>query len=252
MNRRVIAELKKSAPTSDRLLELLAELSGRTLGDVTTEIDDHLASRIGFLLLGEIAGAENFETMLTRLRHRLNMSLSDATALAQELAETAASIEAASIRRKAGLRDLPYPMRQRLFAQQNSRCGVCGWKFADEVPTWRQPEECQATLDHRTPYRLGGERIENLWVLCGLCNLLKDSRVHVGEHGRLWINNHVYWEGQRAVAFWTLWRDRSCSVCDASASTTRLTVRLRGAGAWVVDNCQAVCVAHSSGVAFDY
>ena len=239
-------EITQRAPTVDALLALLSELSGRPAEALRKELVEHLAARLAFLLLGDVLGAPNYGAIESRVAHRFGVDAPSVSSLAAELAQTAAWIEAADVARKLSLRDLPYPLRQRLFAQQRNRCGVCGWCFSDEPPAWRSPEECQATLDHRTPFRLGGEALDNLWILCALCNLLKESRAHVGEHGRVWINNHVYYDGPRPVAFWTLKRDSHCVLCGSGPQDVRLRVRRRNdAGVWVVDNCESICVEHA-------
>lgn len=250
----LVKEILRRTSSLDDLIALLADLSGRPADVVRTELVEHLGTRVAFLLLGEALSAPNYSAIEARVERRFNGDTETVRELASELARTVACIEAADVSRKASLRDLPYPLRQRLFRHQRNRCGICGWCFADDTPKWRAPEECLATLDHRTPFRLGGDCLENLWILCGLCNLLKESRLHVGEHGRIWINNHVYYEGTRPVAFWTLQRDSGCTLCGRGPDSSRLRVRRRHeAGAWVVDNCQTLCVEHDdAGGAIDY
>lgn len=251
---RLVTEVLRQAPSLDELVKLLAELSGRAQDDVRHELAEHLGARVAFLLLGDVMDAPNYTTLEARLAKRSLKSATNLAPLAGHLAQAAALVEAASITKKVSLRDLPYPIRQRLVGLQNNRCGICGWAFGDDVPPWRSQDECAATLDHRVPFRLGGERVENLWILCALCNSIKESRVHVGEHGRVWLNNHVYYLGERPVAFWTLSRERRCCVCGAGPEATRLRVRRRnGSGAWVLDNCETICIGHAElGGAIDY
>jgi hypothetical protein len=242
------AEVLRKAPSIEDLLALLTDLSGRAQDELRAELSEHLATRVAFLLLGDVLDAGNYSIVQDRLARRFGAARGDVTALADELAHTMARIDAAGISRKSGLRDLPYPIRRRLFATQNNRCGICGWCFADDVPSWRCEAECQATLDHRVPFGFGGERLENLWVLCSLCNTIKAARTHIGENGRVWINNHIYYEAKRPVAFWTMRRDKKCVDCSMGPGATRLQVQRRNQlGAWVVDNCRTVCPAHSSG-----
>jgi 5-methylcytosine-specific restriction endonuclease McrA len=248
----LVNEVLRRASSVEELLALLADLSGRSQDALREEVAAHLAGRVAFLLLGEVLGAANYSAIEARVGRRFRDD--DIASLATELAQTAAWIETSSVGRKVSIRDLPYPLRQRVLAGQGNRCAVCGWCFADDTPAWRVVEECKATLDHKTPFRLGGDCLENLWILCGLCNLLKESRTHVGEHGRVWINNHVYYEGQRPVAFWTLRRDLRCTECGRGPDSVRLRVRRRlESGAWVVDNCLTLCTQHPDvGGAFDF
>jgi hypothetical protein len=238
----------------DALIALLAEHSGRTVSDVTKEISEHLGTRLAFLLLGDVMDAPNYSVLEHRIANRFGANGGEVVELAHELAQTMACTEAATISRKSSLRDLPYPIRRRLLQSQNGRCAICGWLFSGDTPTWRCESECEATLDHRVPFRLGGERLENLWILCGLCNAIKASWSHIGEHGRIWINNHIYYEGERSVAFWVMCRQKACSQCSALAGEARFLVRRRrDTGAWVADNCEIICENHEGiGSAFNY
>jgi 5-methylcytosine-specific restriction endonuclease McrA len=250
----LLAELLNRTSSLDELVDLLAELSGRTANALRLEMAEHLATRICFLLMGEAREFRNYSEMESKLSARFRVPVDQVEALAGELAKTMAWIAAADVCRKDGLRDLPYPIRRQLFTTQNNRCAICGWCFADVAPPWRHEKECEATLDHRVPFRLGGSRIENLWILCALCNALKGAHVHVGENGQVWSNNHVYYDGPRTVAFWTIRRDGKCRSCDALPKTARLRVRRKhAAGAWVADNCETVCSAHENeGGALDF
>ncbi len=250
----LVKEILRRSSSLDDLVTLLAELSGRSSAAVQDEIVAHLGARIAFLLLGEISDAPNYAAIESRVARRYRADLASVRDLAAQLAQTAAWVNAAEVSRKTSLRDLPYPLRQRLFISQGNRCGVCGWCFADSPSPWRILEECQATLDHRMPFRLGGDRLENLWILCGLCNAIKESKSHIGEHGRVWMNNHVYYDGQRPVAFWTMRRDLGCTRCGRGPEAVHLkVVRRNVTGAWVVDNCATVCGEHvEAGDPIDY
>ena len=64
----------------------------------------------------------------------------------------------------------PVPYRQNkhvLFGQQEGRCNGCRSEF-----TFRNP-----TIDHIVPDSRGGtDHVENLQLLCGLCNSVKGDR----------------------------------------------------------------------------
>src|SRR5262245_33440532 len=133
---RLVAEVLREAPSLDQLLDLLQELSGRSAQELRQEITEHVAARVAFLLLGDALGTQNYLTLEARMRTRLAPHVAAYKAITKELAQTAAWIEAAHRDRKTSLRDLPYPVRQRLFKTQNNRCGVCGWSFLEDLPAW--------------------------------------------------------------------------------------------------------------------
>jgi hypothetical protein len=239
-------EVLRLTPDIDGLLRLLSQVTGRPNDELAAELRTHLAARIAFLLLGEVEDAPNYNVILKRLTARLRIS-SPLEPLTDAIARTLLSLDAAADVRRMGLLELPYPARQHLFQRQGHRCAVCGWKFADMSARRGTLLEGSPTLDHRIPYRVGGEHLENLWILCGLCNSIKEATIHVGEHGRVWSNNYIYFPRVRAVAFWTFVREGVCRShgCGAPPATARLYVeRLRHRGAWILDNCTVRCELH--------
>ena len=163
-------------------------------------------------------------------------------------AEVVTHVEAAQLGRRSSLLDLPYYQRKRLFEQQGSRCAVCGWPFDSQTLEHRTRGEAQPVLDGtRQPHRIGGDRATNLWILCGLCNAIKRESVHVGENGRVWIDNTVYPPRQRAIAFWAMWRAGRCEhrQCGRFPKVSKLfAVRLREWGVWNLDTCSVRCDVH--------
>jgi 5-methylcytosine-specific restriction endonuclease McrA len=241
-----ILKIRSSVPD---LLSLLSKLTGRRERDLASEIQSHLATRIFFLLLDRAVDSPNYDSLEKRLRTVVEGSSEDVDGLARALAYTVASIESSKLPRTASLNELPYTVRRRLFDAQGNRCGVCGIDFREPPPVWRSHEEGLPTLDHRVAYRLGGEQSSNLWIVCALCNAIKGAAIHVGERGRLWIGNYIFWNWPRAVAFWSLLRDRSCTLaeCLADSASTHLRVVRRGdRGVWSLDNCMTVCSNHAA------
>jgi len=235
--------------TTETLLELLGRLSDRPSEDVESEVREHLALRIAFILIAEAEGAPNFSLVEQRVRERLRgVPPENLRMLTRALALSMSQIDSWSDTPRAALMELPYPVRQRMLRAQGDRCALCGWPFADEATAGNRSEpECSPTLDHRIPYRIGGNTEENLWILCGRCNAIKEAALHIGEHGRIWTNNYLYLSRPRVVAFWTFTRDRQCRVpgCGAGPSQTRLfCARCSARGEVVVDNCRTLCEQH--------
>lgn len=246
-------EVLELHPTVDGLIGLLSDLGAQSVDETVAELKEHLALRLVFLLLSETEGAPNYHVLSSRIERRLGAR---GTAVARAVAGIRAHMQAANVTLRSGLEDLSHTFRQSLFTKQGHRCGVCGWHFGEANHPGRIDTLAVPTLDHRVPYRLGGDQTSNIWILCHLCNVIKHARLHVGEHGPIWTNNYVYWPRQQAVAFWVLMRDRRCkaAACTATAATSRLrVVRLSNCGAWVFDNCLTVCEDHlDNGDALSY
>jgi len=238
-------EVLRLQPNIDGLLSLLAQITSRPVSELESELKTHLAARICFVLLGEVETATNYDVIVRRLAARLGTPHA-IEPLTDAVARTLIFLDSAGDGRRLGLADLPYPIRRELFMRQGYRCAVCGWKFSGPAPVSGSKERAP-TLDHRIPHRIGGEQIENLWILCALCNSIKEATIHVGEHGRIWSNNYVYSPRLRPVAFWTIMRERFCreSSCNAGPNGIRLYVeRIHHRGAWVLDNCTVRCSLH--------
>jgi HNH endonuclease len=246
----VVEELLRLYPRQEDLVSTLAVLTGQDGSVTERELHEHLAARIAFLLIGETAGADSFPTIAGRLARRLKVDPARAHGFAEVLARAVVFLDAAEAGSRSSLRDLPYPQRRAMLLRQGGRCGVCGWQFGSQEAPQRATADGAATLDHRVPHRLGGDHDQNLWILCGLCNTIKQAAIHVGEHGRVWTNNYVYGLNPRRVAFWVMRRDRSCafSGCGLRPDKARLfVVKKSTSGPWVVDNCVAVCAEHKHG-----
>lgn len=245
-------ELMRVCGGLDGLLSHLALLAGRPKEDLLREIEEHVAARLFFLVVGELQDASNYDSIGSRLGHALpGIPPAELARLHEFFAATVVHIEAAQLGRRSSLADLPYYQRQKLFRAQAYRCAVCGWSFEHNRDSRRSDAEIQPVLDHRVPYRIGGDRAENLWILCGLCNAIKREYFHVGESGRIWIDNTVYPARERAIAFWTFWREPSCThtLCTRSARDGRLyATRVRQGGAWTVDTCRTRCAVHAKGL----
>jgi 5-methylcytosine-specific restriction endonuclease McrA len=236
-------------PDQDRLLELLAALSGRSVATYRSEILEHLAIRAGFLLLDEVSGASNYDIIADRVCSRFGGDRDALDPLISSLAAAISAIESSAEARRSGLRDIPYPIRRSILERQKERCGVCGWHFRDSDSPSRTASEKAQTLDHRVPYRIGGDSLSNLWVLCGLCNMAKEATLHVGEHGRVWSDNFLYERRTRLVAFWTFRRDGACQSeeCNAGPTVSRLyAVRIRYRSATILDSMLTRCERHRS------
>lgn len=242
-----VNEVLRFRPRLSGLLELLSDLTGRDIVEGTREIEEHVAARIFFLLLGEIADAPNFDLVTTRVAQRLHVSASEVADLATSLVDALLNGNASEVGRRESISDLSYRKRGELFTRQGYRCAVCGWDFRVAPGAERTDTEAKATLDHIVSYRLGGDHMRNLWIICGLCNGIKGACLHVGEYGRVWIGNHVYWTSPRTTAFWTFLRDRRCRItsCARGPNVTRLyAVRQRRRGARTLDNLISHCDAH--------
>ena len=240
--------LKASLPD---LVELLSDLTGRAVAENTQELETHVAARIVFLLLGEVADASNFGVLSRRLAARLRRSEPEIASLAGALVESLSCMTGAEVGRREGLGRLGYSSRRLLYQRQGYRCAVCGWEFRAEPGSERTESEAQATLDHVVPFRLGGDQRANLWILCGLCNAIKGSCVHVGEYGRVWIGNHVYWSSERATAFWVFLRDQHCRSLDCGEgprSGRLFATRSGDRGKWTLDNMLTKCESHARGL----
>lgn len=249
MLKRTVETLLQLHPTVDSLSAAIAGASGLKKDAIEDEVKEHLATRLAFLLLGEIASVSNYDAFEARIRRRLPATGQDVTVLVESLAALLSNTLAAESCRKPGIADLPYPVRKSMLRAQRHRCAVCGFSFLDDESDGnRSPQENAPTLDHRVPFRLGGDELANLWILCGRCNSTKEARVHVGESGRPWINNFVYSTSTRSLAFWTMWRDRQCTEvgCEGAPNTTRLYVQRRNErGEWFLDNLVTRCGIHS-------
>ncbi len=244
----VTSELLRLHPTLDDLIGLLSRLGGRPPDDTIAEVREHLALRVLFLLLGEVDSAPNYDVLRRRLEARLRIA--EASALIDALAAIRAHVQSADVGPRSGLEDLTHTFRQDLFRRQGHRCAVCGWHFFNPNSPGRPETLAGPTLDHRVPHRLGGDHASNIWILCHRCNSIKRARLHVGEHGPVWTDNHVYAPRLQAVAFWVLMRDRACTIaaCQHTGATARLFVaRVGGQGGWVFDNCTTLCETHARG-----
>jgi 5-methylcytosine-specific restriction endonuclease McrA len=232
---------------TEELLEVLSRLSGRSVEELESELREHLAVRISFLLLGEARGASNYFVLEKRVRDRLTLEGTEVKRLAGALALSASQVDAWNEEPRTALTELPYPVRQRMLRRQGARCAICGFRFGKENTGRRSTLESMPTLDHRVPYRVGGNAERNLWILCGLCNRIKEAAVHVGEHGRVWSNNFVYFSRSRVVAFWTFVRDKGCrsTGCEKGPGSSRMFCRRRSLKCEVVvDNCMTLCEEH--------
>lgn len=242
-----VVEVLRVKPQFRDLLALLGEMTGRRIEESMREIQEHVAARIFFLLLGDISDAPNFDIVSERIGRRLGMSASQSASLVEALVQALLSSGAAEIGRRRSVGDLPYGSRRQLYEQQGWRCSICGWDFRVAPTPDRTEAEAKATLDHVIPYRLGGDNLRNLAIVCGLCNSVKGASIHVGENGRVWIGNHVYSQSERGAAFWTFLRDRRCRrpACLRDATTTRLyAIRHDDRGPWTVDNLTTSCAEH--------
>lgn len=247
MARGPVKELLRLQPELDDLIVVLADLTSRSTDEIRREIEEHVAWRTIFVLLGLLETAPNFDALEKRAMTLLGRRISDSTDLIGSLATTLLEIEAAQLVPRTSIRDLTHTRRQALLEAQGYRCAVCGWDFSDPTPETTNGSHRDPTLDHKIPIRLGGDGRLNLWILCNLCNSIKREYVHVGETGPVWIDNHVYWGREKATAFWTMYRDRSCTEaeCEDGPQRGRMRVVRRGdRGPWVLDNCLTKCSVH--------
>lgn len=241
-----IAEIRRLFDSPMALLEFLGKVNGRGLEETEDELENHLALRVLFVLIGEVETAANHRVLEARLTRLLAADSKRIKALAAQLSSVIANRAASSTEPRSGVGDLSHTSRRAIYERQRSRCAVCGWDFSGGGSE-RSSKEGSPTLDHIVPYRLGGDALCNLQIVCGLCNAAKRERCHVGENGPVWSNNHVYWQRRRAIAFWTLIRDGRCCVseCGAGPSQSRLYVtRKNDRGAWLLDNCITMCDDH--------
>src|SRR5262245_20878406 len=134
-----VREVLRLWNSTETLLGVLSQLSGRPVGELEAELCEHLAVRIGFLLLGDLASATNFGVLEKRLGERLDLGEEPARRLAQFLACSASQIDSWTEGPRRTLADLPYPLRQRMLRRQGNRCGVCGWPFSRATSVERSP-----------------------------------------------------------------------------------------------------------------
>lgn len=242
-----VEEVLRLRPNLDGLVDLLGALTGRSAPDSLREIEEHVATRIFFLLLGEIADAPNYDVLAARVAQRLGMGAPTTRPLVEALVHTLLNTGAAEVGRRQSVNDLPYHVRRQFYQRQGHRCAICGWSFDLPPGSDRTDYEATPTLDHVIAYRLGGDGHGNLWIVCGLCNGTKAASIHVGEFGRVWIGNHVYWSSERTAAFCAFLRDRRCRVgeCKRLARETRFfALRLQNRGQWTLDNMITSCQEH--------
>ncbi|MCP9784950.1 HNH endonuclease [Cyanobium sp. N5-Cardenillas] len=236
------------------MIKLVAHLSCQEEQAVRNELLQHLGSRAFFLLLAEISHAPNFFAIQNRIANSLMRSNDEVNSIVTEVSRTHVSMSSASLGRRSSLRDLTPEQKRRLLQSQQNRCGHCGWNFNSQEET-RTKYQSQPTLDHKVPYRIGGDHDSNLWILCGLCNSMKKASIHIGESGSVWIDNAAYPAPRGLVAFWVLWRHRHCTAtgCRKGPSDARLFVtRLNNAGPWVPGNCTVRCAEHHTGNVINY
>jgi hypothetical protein len=242
-----VEQLLRECPSLDALLGLLGAVSQQPREQTETEVKRHVATRIVFLLLSEIDGSPNYLVTRRRLDGRLAGHCRDTDELVRALVVLSGHVDSLSVRWRSGLEDLTYVTRRALFQSQGYRCGVCGWEFGRVDLEQRTEKQSTPALDHRVPFALGGDRLSNLWILCGLCNSVKQNRLHVGEHGPVWTGNYVYWFRRKTVAFWAMFRDRRCQQgnCSIPPAEGRMhVVRRENRGGWALDNCLTVCSSH--------
>jgi hypothetical protein len=244
-----VRTIRQQSPKLDSLLALLASLTGQAVESLQDEVADHIAARIFFLLLEEARDSPGFDVLEERLAARLPTELRSRN-LSEAIAQASVNSGLPAAILSSGLRRLPYPIRERISRDQGNRCAVCGIAFQADVPAGRTASECEPSLDHAVPLKLGGDQAANLRITCTLCNSIKGASIHVGENGRVWIGNSVYVSYSRTVAFWTLARDKRCTAagCTAGPGMVRLfAVRAGGRAAVTLDNCIARCERHLSG-----
>jgi hypothetical protein len=253
MLQKALDELRALYPNVQDLIAALSQVCGRGQDEMEEEIAFHISLRTLFLLLGHVESAPNYRAAQHRLARCLGHSEADLHALSAAIANVRLSLRGAEGATQAGVADLSYVERQRLLRRQGSRCAVCGWPFESSDMEHRSPQQAQVTLDHVIPFRLGGDGFPNLRLVCGLCNSIKQAKLHVGEQGLVWTNNYIYWPRRKTVAFWTFERDLGCRVsdCTIGPATGRLFAVRRGdRGPWSFDNCTTVCETHADGLQF--
>ena len=104
---KAVNELLRIYPGLEDLIALLGDLTDRPTQDTELEIKQHLAARVFFLLLGEIANAPNFVVLEERIRSRLQLPQNKLTELTDIMATTVTSVDSAGIGRRSSLNDLP-------------------------------------------------------------------------------------------------------------------------------------------------
>jgi 5-methylcytosine-specific restriction endonuclease McrA len=239
-----VTELQRLFGDTNALVTAVARLTGRTDAAVYDELQTHLASRLFFLLLGDIERAPNFDVLRKRVAAKLDRSDEDVAALVEVLVSVLANIRSAEVGSKMSFGKLPYHIRRRLLDRQAHRCGVCGWDFRGGKPK-AIPEDGSPTIDHLVVFQMGGDTTDNLWILCGTCNRMKSTYIHVAERGRVWIGNVLLQSDQRSIAFWSFWRDRHCRECNATPTEQRFFAsKLHSRQPWSLDNVITLCEHH--------
>ena len=216
----------------------------------------HLCLRIAHLMLGSARGASSFSGIRDRVTKQLAGLSLDVDAVVDSIASTVANLESSDAEGKRNLNSISHTCRTNLFHAQQHRCAVCGWSFRTQSSRVRAPHDCLPTIDHKVAHRIGGDRSDNLWILCSLCNRQKHAYTHVADDGVLWSNNTAYPPSHRALAFWVLYRDKHCQHggCKNGPINHHMHVSRRaGAGPWAYDNCEALCPIHANGkTSIDY
>jgi hypothetical protein len=146
---------------------------------------------------------------------------------------------------KTGWGELHFSTRHELLEKQNWRCLVCGCTLSlgPDQDLSRKPE-----IDHALPFRIGGNSLKNLRVLCHACNNIKSDDLASFSTSAVCLNNFLK-ENRlgylQRVTFWTFVRDNSAcqrDSCKRTSHVAQLFMEKKSAlGRYVFDNCRTVC-----------
>lgn len=142
----------------------------------------------------------------------------------------------------ATLRQQDPSVFRRLLAEQDARCAVCGRSYQGKY---------EFHLDHIVPWRLGGNAIWNLQLLCSDCNRGKRDTISAMQYPAY----HNWCYGDTAplksatlqTRYVRLAMSAECSTpgCSSGPREQELRVARRlESGLWVLDNLRVLCGAH--------
>ena len=124
--------------------------------------------------------------------------------------------------RKTSWADLHYKIRHELLSESHGRCSVCGViiELSSDPTSPRRPE-----IDHIIPFALGGNKQDNLRLVCKRCNTQKGQDVAPHTSAEISQNQFYVPVGKRRIEYWVFERDGSkctTSKCQGGAHNSKL------------------------------
>jgi len=234
-------------------LDSLRQLLGHSARQVEFSVHALAAVRIRFamLLLPDLDDDLSYNGRCTvTIRYLSDLGLREDTDFDSEdvdqILQTATYLKEASRGgRKSSWSDLHYVDKHDLLEKQNRRCGLCGRPL--EIGG-SPSSSALPTLDHIVPFALGGNRKDNLRLICKSCNSTKGMNLTFANSDRVAMNYFIKYPTSghpKEVVLWVLERDRSqCTEkdCPHTSKTSKLgVVKIYSRGREIYDNLRTVC-----------